>query len=71
MPPRPGYGSILAFGHEDLDDESVSVTQYDRMDAFEEKTFAGREVVSILDEMSGAFSLTPEMLKSGIFQPNP
>ena len=57
----------ITFGHQDLDDESV--TQNDRMNEFEEKTFAGRNVVSIVD-MSGAFSLTPEMLKSGTFQPN-
>ena len=58
----------IAFGHEDLDDESITIN--DRMNDFEEKTFQSRKVVSIVD-MSGAFSLTPDMLKSGTFGPNP
>ena len=55
----------ITFGRENYDDEECDGSG-DRMDAFEEKTFPGRKVVSIV-YMSGAFSLTPEMLKSGVF----
>ncbi len=58
----------ITLGHEDLADEAVTPT--DRVKIFKERTFPGRKVTSTHD-WSGAISLTPEMLKSGEFQPNP
>jgi len=56
----------VKFGHEDLDDESIDAS--DRTLLFEAKTFGDRKITS--EPMTGGFSLTPDMLKSGLFQPN-
>ncbi len=61
----PGELSVK-FGHEDLDDESIDA--HDRTLLFEAKTFGERKITS--EPWTGGFSLTPDMLKSGLFQPN-
>ncbi len=64
---RPGKLQIT-FGHEDLNDEA-----YDASEAqadFRSKTFGNRPIDDSSIDMSGAFSLTPEMLKAGVIGPS-
>ncbi len=58
----------ISFGHDNYDDEECDGS-YDRANEFDDKTFAGRTVVPMPFDMEGSFSLTPEMLKSGVLGP--
>jgi hypothetical protein len=59
---RPAKLSV-AFGHEDLDETTSSA---DRQQAFRDKMFGNRMIDDSFIDMSGATSLTPELLKSAV-----
>jgi len=58
----------ITFGHDNYDEEECDGS-YDRMNEFDVKMFPGRKVVPMPFDKTGSFSLTPDMLRSGILGP--
>lgn len=57
----------ITFGHEDLDDDSYS--PFDSQASFRTEKFGNRKIDDSSIDMSGAISLTPQMLHSGSIGP--
>ncbi len=58
----------ITFDHDNYDDEECDGL-HDRSNEFSDKAFAGRKVVPMHFDKTGSFSLTPDMLKSGVLGP--